>query len=245
MVVTCENCGGLCKKTVSELVKNASAFCSRACFFAARRRIRIDKNCKICGVTFSVRPSEDRKYSTCSKECYLAAKQKEKNGNWKGGITEDRQCQSATARYKEWRISVFERDNYTCIDCGQHGGDLEADHIKPWAYFPELRFELANGAARCIPCHRKRTAEVFKWRTQLLADGSLKWNGPQPKVQRVLACAECGQEFVPRSYNRVFCTSRCQGRNWWRKHPDKRPTYVPHPIARSRDDSGRWAKVMA
>lgn len=54
-----------------------------------------------------------------------------------------------------WRKSVFERDNYTCQICGIRGVKIQADHIKPFKYFPELRWELSNGRALCVPCHRK------------------------------------------------------------------------------------------
>lgn len=57
--------------------------------------------------------------------------------------------------YKAWRTSVFKRDDYTCQDCGVRGVYIEADHIKPFAYFPELRFELSNGQTLCKPCHEK------------------------------------------------------------------------------------------
>lgn len=61
--------------------------------------------------------------------------------------------QSST--YKAWRMAVLIRDNFTCRICGKKGGYLEADHIKPFAYFPDLRFDVSNGRALCPSCHRK------------------------------------------------------------------------------------------
>ena len=78
----------------------------------------------------------------------------EKNHNWAGGVTsENEKCRKSRA-YIEWRKSVFERDNYTCQFCGIRGGELQADHIKPFALYPDLRLEISNGRTLCVPCHR-------------------------------------------------------------------------------------------
>lgn len=61
----------------------------------------------------------------------------------------------STKEYKEWRSSVFERDKYTCQECGQVGGSLEAHHIKPFALYEDLRFEVNNGLTLCVGCHRE------------------------------------------------------------------------------------------
>ena len=79
----------------------------------------------------------------------------EKSHLWKGGITPINKAIRSSLEYEEWRRKVFERDLYTCQDCGQIGGYLQADHIKPFAYFPDLRFELSNGRTLCIDCHKK------------------------------------------------------------------------------------------
>lgn len=74
--------------------------------------------------------------------------------NWKGGLTETNKLIRNSRQYARWRKAVFERDDYICQFCGLRGGVLNADHVKPFAKFPELRFELSNGRTLCEPCHR-------------------------------------------------------------------------------------------
>lgn len=82
-----------------------------------------------------------------------------KNPSWKGGVCTvnktERQIAMHTAEYKFWRLEVFERDDYTCQDCGIRGIELNADHIKPWSQYPELRYTRSNGRTLCVDCHRK------------------------------------------------------------------------------------------
>lgn len=79
----------------------------------------------------------------------------ENSPNWQGGKTSEREKLRKSIEYKLWRTSVFERDNYTCVFCGIRGGKLEADHIKPWCDYPELRFAIDNGRTLCHDCHTK------------------------------------------------------------------------------------------
>lgn len=83
------------------------------------------------------------------------AKMGEKNPQWKGGVKSFNQKIRASLEYKLWREAVFVRDNWTCVWCLQRGGELHADHIKPFAYYPELRFAIDNGRILCVSCHRK------------------------------------------------------------------------------------------
>ena len=96
------------------------------------------------------------------KKCDILSEQKkgEKHWNWKGGISSIRKRIFASREYKEWRKSVFERDNYTCQNCNAHSGNgisvyLEAHHIKPFVEYPELVFDVDNGETLCYMCHRE------------------------------------------------------------------------------------------
>ena len=86
----------------------------------------------------------------------------EKHWNWKGGTTFIYEKIRRTTEYKLWRKSVFERDNYTCKNCKIKGGILNADHIKPFALYPELRFAVDNGRTLCVTCHRK--TDTYGWK---------------------------------------------------------------------------------
>lgn len=73
---------------------------------------------------------------------------------WKGGVSKENKRLRETLEYKLWRESVFKRDNYTCVWCCVRGCELNADHIKPFALYPELRFAIDNGRTLCVPCHK-------------------------------------------------------------------------------------------
>lgn len=72
--------------------------------------------------------------------------------------------------YKQWRNSVFEKDNFTCVDCkDKSGGDFEAHHIiglskiikdnniktREDAYKCDLLWDINNGVTVCRKCHQK------------------------------------------------------------------------------------------
>ena len=58
----------------------------------------------------------------------------------------------------EWRRIrgvVFERDNYTCQYCGERGGVLEVDHIKPISRGGDNSEE--NLCTSCKSCNRRKS----------------------------------------------------------------------------------------
>jgi len=59
--------------------------------------------------------------------------------------------------YKQWRLAIYKRDNFCCKmpGCKKRGMKcIQAHHIRRWANFPELRFELSNGITLCKYHHR-------------------------------------------------------------------------------------------
>lgn len=117
------------------------------------------RQCEVCGQDFSRYFYPYFKQTRCSRKCYYATVSARQRGAashfWKGGKTEENRRLRNSALTKNWRRAVFARDNYLCLNCGQRGGRLTADHIKPWSLFPALRFDLCNGRTLCWPCHRR------------------------------------------------------------------------------------------
>ena len=112
--------------------------------------------------------SEGRRKTKHTKETRLKMSLSAKKGSdsllWKGGKTEVLDSVRNSSKYKIWRESVFERDDYTCQDCGVKGGRLQADHIKPFSLYPEFWFDIDNGKTLCVECHKKTNtfgAKVF------------------------------------------------------------------------------------
>jgi len=84
----------------------------------------------------------------------------ERHWNWKGGITPKLKSYRCKKWYTDWRNGVYERDDYTCAECGEKGGNLCAHHKIPFA---ELVFnndvesleDISNGITLCKECHVK------------------------------------------------------------------------------------------
>jgi hypothetical protein len=94
----------------------------------------------------------------------------EKSSSWKGGITDLRHLIRSSFKYRQWRSDCFTRDNFTCLFCRCHGGELQVDHypktfkeilddykIKTLedSYICEEMWNLNNGRTLCKKCHLK------------------------------------------------------------------------------------------
>jgi 5-methylcytosine-specific restriction endonuclease McrA len=86
---------------------------------------------------------------------------KENNPRYKDYIPKRERTERRWPEYREWRFSVFARDNFTCQCCGDHnytgrnGGSiwLEAHHLYNYADNKDKIFDLDNGVTLCKACH--------------------------------------------------------------------------------------------
>lgn len=180
---TCKQCGEL--KMIREI------FCSRRCYFDFRKltKRREERDCRHCGELFEVNLKMIEagwgKGIFCSKECYNAHPKSEEfkqkisalfrgsgHPNWKGGVMKGRKDRNLM-EYKNWRKAVFERDHFTCQECGVKNEKglgrtvkLEADHILPWGLYPQERYNVENGRTLCQDCHylaKRETMDQYHW----------------------------------------------------------------------------------
>lgn len=78
----------------------------------------------------------------------------ENHPNWKGGKTAIARRLRATNKYKEWRQSVFKRDNFTCQKCEIKSKNIQAHHIKEMNNNLDIMHDINNGITFCIKCHK-------------------------------------------------------------------------------------------
>lgn len=152
---TCRLCGTAFLAWPSAVRKGAGNYCSSACYRSRPQRGR--KNiehaettliCAHCKTPFVVWRGRQHAAKYCSQRCV---------GEARRGMTFDRPSRTrhGTA-YQEWRLAVYQRDDFTCRDCGKRSKRLNAHHIEDWDSAPTLRFDLANGVTLCVICHGKR-----------------------------------------------------------------------------------------
>lgn len=147
------------------------------------KRLSSAEIAKMCGVTpaniiaflrkFKIprrTTSEVRKHKhwgCTGKSNPMFGKFKDKNPNWKGGITKDRQAFYASQKWKTACSFVWKRDKATCqrCNCSSKEYKLHVHHIVPFAN-KRLRSKRNNLILLCITCHnwvhsRHNTKKVF------------------------------------------------------------------------------------
>lgn len=75
-------------------------------------------------------------------------------------------------KIEDWKLlrkKIFQRDNFTCFYCTQHGGNLECDHKTPIALGGDS--EDSNLVTSCKSCNRKKGAMSFgDWMKSIKVD---------------------------------------------------------------------------
>ncbi len=162
MYLTLCDCGELEVKWQSNLTSKRTTRCS-LCMNKGRGLVtsqKIEVTCDTCGDSLLRSPSWIKQSTRhfCNSECFGNwAKVNRAGANshrWQGGITSAYDMRRTSTRYKDWRLSVFERDNFTCQKCGDDkGGNLNAHHISSFNRYPNLQIVLSNGVTLCKRCH--------------------------------------------------------------------------------------------
>lgn len=139
-----------------------STFKGKSHTLEAKQKMSIARKALMCNKNF-VHPLKGKGHSLETRQKISQILRKSPNVRrgkdnpmFKDGKVAERRDQRFSAEYRRWRFDVFMRDKFTCQKCGDNrGGNLRAHHIKYFADFPELRFELSNGITWCNKCHNR------------------------------------------------------------------------------------------
>lgn len=172
---TCVNCGKMLK---GRQQSNCSEFCLR----------HETTQCEGCNVLF------DRAKKNKTRRCRSCAQAGELNHAWRGG--HEYWQEGKLGRDKDglsWKVQrqlAWERDNYTCQDCGKTkeeiGSNPHVDHEIP--YRISMSHTLENLKCRCPSCHKRAEAKrVELW-------GGKPFGGKSITETPVPVCCVCGSK---------------------------------------------------
>lgn len=161
---SCKSCGTdfYCRKSQMHRI-----YCSRRCAYSNKPPVSLETKERLRSYSLSsgVRPpsQKGKKFSLEHRRAMSVAGIK-RHENLRKAKRDVRD----SFEYKEWRKGIFERDGYTCVICGRGNRNgnrttLNADHILPFALYPDLRFSPSNGRTLCVDCHKKTPTYMNRW----------------------------------------------------------------------------------
>ena len=168
------------KQKISESLKGKTAWNKNIpCAEEAKKKIRETKQKNVESYRYKFQGENNPMYGVSptleTKLKISKANKGEKSGKWKGGITLLTNSIRTNFRYRQWRSDVFTRDDFTCQECGQWGGKLQAHHIKSFSSLIQLYeittfkealeceelWNINNGFTLCLECHKRLHKEVM------------------------------------------------------------------------------------
>jgi len=162
----CNQCGYIksgnaYKSSTQEFIKKAVQIHGDLYDYSKVDYVRSDSKviiiCKVHG-EFLQTPCLHLKTRGCH-ECYYEFNKGVNHSCWNAELTDEHREKQRFLYLSElnaWRMSVFDRDQFTCKKCNAKStGNIEAHHILPYALFPEVRTDISNGITLCKSCHAK------------------------------------------------------------------------------------------
>lgn len=168
---SCDWCGDDVTRPPSRFT-GTHAFCKGSDCRSKWMSKRVTLSCDNCGDSLERVPSQAEKYENhfCKNACMYEFQRGENAPNWRGGTDKF----SVSKEGREWREAVFERDDYTCTDCGRTGCYLNAHHIEGRAENPEKAHDVENGICLCLGCHAKAHFQAGEMGAYRLIKGNIK-----------------------------------------------------------------------
>lgn len=118
---------------------------------------QLNLHCNVHKIDFKMTWNNLSRGKRC-KQCYFDNNRGANNPSFNPNLTdEERQLKRyiyGKDSYANWRSSVFKRDEYTCDNCGQVSGKINAHHKNGWNKYVEDRMRISNGVTLCSSCHK-------------------------------------------------------------------------------------------